>query len=262
MVKNSKLLFLSLCVLVVAAAGCGGGSDEVSVDLPAEPETPAALAAFDPATGTATVSGTVTLDGAAPKGQKIRMNADPNCVAMHQSPVTFEEVVASDGNLQNVFVYVKEGLEKYTFSTPSEAAQINQAGCVYTPHVGGIMVNQTLEIKNSDDTLHNIHCWAEKNSQFNIGQPIKNMVTKKSFDIAEIMIPFKCDVHKWMSSYLGVLPHPYFGVTGGDGSFSLANLPPGDYVLEAWHEKYGTQTQSVTVGDNEAKEANFSFAAG
>lgn len=123
------------------------------------------------------------------------------------------------------------------------------------------MINQKLKISNSDPTLHNIHCWAEKNPQFNIGQPVKGMVTEKSFASAEVMIPFRCDVHKWMSAYVGVVAHPYFQVTGKDGAYSLAKLPPGEYVIEAWHEKYGTKTQKVSVSDNETKEVSFSFTA-
>jgi hypothetical protein len=189
------------------------------------------------------------------------MTADPVCLSLHKEPVTSEEVLVADGKLQNVFVYVKEGLEKYSFTPPAEPAKINQEGCHYGPHVGGMMVNQKLKIINSDSTLHNIHCWAEKNPQFNIGQPVKGMETEKTFTTPEILIHFKCDVHKWMSAYLGVLTHPYYSVTGKDGAFTLKNLPPGDYVIEAWHEKYGTQTQKVTVADKDAKEVAFTFKA-
>jgi hypothetical protein len=180
---------------------------------------------------------------------------------LHKEPVFAEEVLVENGSLQNVFVYVKEGLEKYSFTPPAEPATIDQKGCHYTPHVGGMMVNQKLLIINSDPTLHNIHCWAEKNPQFNVGQPVKDMKTEKTFTTPEVLIHFRCDVHKWMSSYLGVLPHPYYGVTGKDGAYSLKNLPPGEYVIEAWHEKYGTQTQKVTVADKESKEISFSFKA-
>ena len=258
--KNSRISVLALSLALALVVGCGKKEEPA----PTATETPAAstsAAAFDPATGTANVNGKVSFEGAVPKAAQIRMNADPKCVALHKEPVFSQEVLAAGGNLQNVFVYVKEGLEKYTFTTPTEPATIDQLGCQYRPHVGGIMVNQTLKIINSDDTLHNIHCWANVNPQFNTGQPVKGQVTEKKFSNVEVMVPFRCDVHKWMSSYLGVLPHPYFGVTGSDGSFSLKNLPPGEYVLEAWHEKLGTQTQKVTLGDKDTKEANFSFKA-
>ncbi len=123
------------------------------------------------------------------------------------------------------------------------------------------MVGQDFKIINSDPTLHNVHCTAEDNPQFNIGQPIKGMESVKRFSHPEVMVHFKCDVHKWMSAYFGVLAHPYFSVTGKDGTFTLKNLPPGDYVIEAWQEKLGAQTQKVTVGDKETKEVNFSYKA-
>jgi hypothetical protein len=123
------------------------------------------------------------------------------------------------------------------------------------------MAGQDLKFVNSDPILHNIHCWAEKNPQFDIGQPIKGMETIKKFSTPEVMVHFKCDVHKWMSCYLGVLPHPYYSVTGKDGAFTLKNLPPGEYVIEAWQEKLGTQTRKVAVGDKETKDVNFSFKA-
>jgi plastocyanin len=190
------------------------------------------------------------------------MGADPVCAKLHTSPVKTEFVVANaDGTLANVFVYVKDGLGGRKFPTPSEGVVLDQQGCTYHPHVFGIMVGQELSVVNSDDTLHNIHAMPEKNPQFNIGQPIKGLTTKKKFEIPEVMVPFKCDVHKWMNSYAGVLDHPYYGVTGATGSFEIGNLPPGDYVVEAWHEKLGAQTQNVTVGEKETKEISFTFKA-
>jgi hypothetical protein len=123
------------------------------------------------------------------------------------------------------------------------------------------MVGQNLDIRNSDDTLHNIHAMPVNNEQFNIGQPVKGLTTTRTFQNAEVMVPFKCDVHKWMNSYAGVLPHPYYSVTADTGSFEIGNLPPGDYVVEAWHETLGAQTQSVTVGASETKEVSFTFSA-
>ena len=255
--RRVELALASGLLLVGATGGCGKKEEPVT-----ETSTPAAGAAatpFDPATGTATIGGKVTLENTAPAQAQIRMNADPHCVAMQKGPVLAQEVVTEGSNLLNVFVYVKEGLEKHTFTPPTEPAVIDQQGCRYHPHVGGIMVNQPLKIVNSDATMHNIHCWAEKNPQFNTGQPMKGQVTEKTFTNSEVMVRFKCDVHKWMSAYMGVLPHPYFRVTGSDGAFSLKSLPPGHYVIEAWHEKFGIQTQKVTVGDKESKEINFSF---
>jgi hypothetical protein len=120
-------------------------------------------------------------------------------------------------------------------------------------------MNQPLEIVNSDPTLHNIHAMPKANTEFNNGQPIQGMKMTHTFKAKEVMVPFKCDVHGWMNAYVAVMDHPYYAVTGNDGTFSLASLPPGTYTIEAWHEKLGTATQSVTVGAKETKEVSFSF---
>ncbi|MFQ5791301.1 MAG: carboxypeptidase regulatory-like domain-containing protein [Acidobacteriota bacterium] len=245
-------------LIALAFAACGGAGEEETAPRPAAEPAPAPV---EPGTA-ATISGKVVLEGEAPGQQDIQMGADPVCARMHSTPVRTEFVVANeDGSLQNVFVYVKEGLGERKFSPPSEAVVLDQRGCTYTPHVFGVMTGQEIEILNSDDTLHNIHAMPEKNRQFNIGQPVKGLKTKRKFEVPEVMVPFKCDVHKWMNAYAGVLDHPYFAVTREAGSFEIPNLPPGDYVVEAWHEKFGTQTQNVTVGEKETKEITFTFAA-
>jgi uncharacterized protein (DUF2141 family) len=128
--------------------------------------------------------------------------------------------------------------------------------------VFGIQVGQPLEIKNSDATLHNVHSLSTKTPQFNLGMPIQNMKLKKAFTAPEVMVKIKCEVHPWMSAYAGVLDHPFFAVSGDDGTFTIKNLPPGEYTIEAWHQKYGSQTQKVTVAaDGDAKTADFSFKA-
>ena len=209
-----------------------------------------------------TVSGKVIFEGAAPAPETIAMGADPTCLAMHSEPVTSESIVVNaNGTLKNVFVYVKEGLEGQTFEAPKDAVQFDQTTCTYKPHVFGVQANQPIEIINSDSTLHNVHCMGEKNKPFNLGMPIKGMKLKKTFTESEVMVKFKCDVHPWMNAYCGVLNHPFFGVTGEDGSFSLKDLPAGNYVIEAWHEKYGTQTQNVTVAEGAAQEIQFTFKA-
>ncbi len=252
------------CTLALAAfVGCGGGGDAggESETVSSAPATSApAASAVDPATA-GTLTGTATLEGTAPDQKAIQMAADPVCAKLHSAPVMTQFVVANDdGTLANVFVHVKGGLEGRSFPTPSEAVLLNQEGCTYDPHVFGIMVGQDLNILNSDDTLHNIHAMPTDNAQFNIGQPIKGLTTTRSFENAEVMVPFKCDVHKWMNSYAGVVDHPYFAVTGPDGSFNIPDLPPGDYVVEAWHERLGTKEMNITVGEKETVEANFAFS--
>jgi hypothetical protein len=254
-----KEFFAVLAILALVACG-GGGGEEATGAAPAPGAEAAPAAAVDPATA-GTLVGTVAFEGDVPESKAIQMGADPVCAKMHPTAVTTEFVVVNDGTLQHVFVYVQEGLGGRKFSAPAEPVLLDQQGCRYFPHVFGIMVGQQLEILNSDDTLHNIHAMPEKNPQFNIGQPVKGLKTKKSFEVPEVMIPFKCDVHKWMNAYAGVLDHPYYAVTGDTGSFEIGNLPPGDYVVEAWHETLGTQTQDITVGEQETKELTFTFAA-
>ncbi len=251
---------LGIVTLAASVIACGGGSSGTS-STSSEPSSPAGLK-VDVATA-GEVTGTVTIDGMAPKNAAIKMNADPQCLSMNKTPQfqeTFE--VGGDGkSLANVFVHVKDGLGSYVYDAPTEPMKIDQQACRYHPHVLGIRVGQALEIVNSDDTLHNIHATPKDNSEFNTGQPIQGMKTTHTFDKAEIMVPFKCDVHGWMNAYIGVLDHPYFAVTDKDGKFDLKTLPPGTYTIEAWHERLGTAEQKVTIGEKETKDIAFSFKA-
>lgn len=245
-------LWSILSVFAVAAAvACGGGESEPAAV--AEPAAPA----FDPSTAGA-VSGMVMVEGELPAPEELMMNSDPNCV-MAATNTQSSTYVGSDGHLGNVFVYVREGLGDMTFPVPSEVVTLNQEGCRYIPHVLGIQVGQTLNIINSDPTLHNIHATPEANDEFNMGQPIQGMEFERTFDTPEVMVPMRCDVHGWMNAYIGVLEHPFFAVTGEDGMFDISELPPGDYVVEAWHEALGAQTQNVTVGTGETAEVSFTF---
>ncbi len=214
------------------------------------------------ATQGASVTGKVKFTGASPVMAKIDMSDEPKCKAKYQAPPTKEDVVVgASGSLANVFVYVKAGLPaSYTAPAPSAPVVLDQDGCRYKPHVLGIMVGQTLQIKNSDGILHNIKAKGVKNRPFNISQPTA-MVSPRTFTAAEVMMSVECNVHGWMKASVGVLPHPFFAVTGPDGSFSIKGLPPGTYTIEAWHEKYGVQTATVTVAGPQAKTADFTFAA-
>ena len=209
----------------------------------------------------ATISGKIKFEGTAPKPKMIAVSADNYCSKQHdKAQIASEEVVVnSNKTLKNVLVYIKKGLEGKKFAPIKEPVVLNQHGCWYEPHVIGVMVNQPLLVRNDDDTLHNIHAMPKINSGFNFAQPAKGMESTKTFDKEEVGIPIKCDVHSWMGGYIGVLAHPYFAITGQDGSFSLKNLPPGEYEVQAWHEKYGVQTQTVKVGEKESKTVDFTF---
>ena len=213
------------------------------------------------AADTASVSGKVTFDGTAPKPKKLKTDSDPQCQAMHaDSPLLSEEVlVGAGGGLQNAFVYIKSGV-KGEYPCPKEPVKIDQHGCHYEPHILGMHTGQLLLIKNSDDTTHNIHAMPEKNAEFNNAQPAGSADLKKTFKEPEVMVKVKCDLHSWMSAYVGVLEHPFFSVSGADGAFSIKNLPAGDYEIVAWHEKYGEQSAKVKVGNGEAKTQDFKFS--
>ena len=261
--RNMWLYTLGV-TLAVSAVACGGGSSS----QPAETAAPAAAAGggggqkVDPATA-GSVTGKVVLDGKAPMNEAIKMSADPVCVKENTTPQFQEsfEVGADGMALANVFVYVKDGLGNYMFDTPTTPAQIDQKSCRYHPHVFGVMVNQPVEIVNSDPTLHNIHALPKENQEFNNGQPIQGMKMNHTFTKKEVMVPFKCDVHGWMNAYVGVLDHPYFMTTTADGKFELKGLPPGTYTIEAWQEKLGAMTQSVTIAAKESKDVTFTFKA-
>jgi hypothetical protein len=157
---------------------------------------------------------------------------------------------------------VKSGV-KGTFPAPTEAALLDQKGCDYTPHMLVMRAGQPLRIRNSDDTLHNIHPRPQVNAEFNIGQPRKDMESvregEKGFAKPEVMIPVGCDVHPWMRAYISVLEHPFYAVTKENGTFEIKGLPAGEYEVEAFHGKLKTQTQKVTVKDGEAAALNFTY---
>lgn len=250
-----RLLFIALIV-----AGCGGGEQQAGEAGAAGGEAGAGgpASVVDEATA-ATVAGSVVFKGSAPKPSVIDLSEEPTCAAKYDEPLYSQEVVTNEnGTLRNVFVYVKEGLGDLSFPVPAEPVVLDQAGCWYHPRVFGVQVGQDILIKNSDGVLHNINAKPSLNRGFNISQPVV-METRRKFRSVEVMIPLQCDVHGWMAAWVGVLDHPYYSVTGEDGSFSLAPLPPGTYVIEAWHETYGTQTQEVTVGASERAEITFTF---
>jgi len=240
-------------LVAIAAAACGGGS------APAPANTPPPNAQRVDSAKAGALTGRILFDGPAPQNPPIKMTADPACLAANRNGAMFETISVSGGGLDNVFVYVKDGLGNYYVDVPTTVVTLDQQGCRYHPHVLGIRVGQPLEIVNGDTTMHNVHALPKANQEFNASQPIQGMKNTKTFDKPEVMVPFKCDVHGWMSAYVGVLPHPYFAVSAGGGKFELKNLPAGNYTIEAWHEKLGTQTQQVTIGEKETRDISFTY---
>lgn len=245
-------------ILTLALAGCGGPKAKDEKPAPSADQTP--LTVVDPATA-ATVSGTILLEGTPPAEEAINMSADPVCKNAQSGPAMTERAVVRDGRVQWAFVHVREGLEGKRFAVPETPVELDQVACRYTPHVVGVMVGQPFRMLNSDDTLHNVHAQCRNCRAFNVGLSVKGMSINRKFDKPEVMVPVKCDVHSWMQAFVGVTTHPYYAVSDAAGAWTIGNLPPGSYVLEAWHETFGTRTQSITVGAGETKTVDFTFKA-
>jgi plastocyanin len=252
--------YLAVLTTIFLLAACGGRKDdrpERAERTTQQPSTP-----FDQSTA-AEITGKVTFEGERPRLPVIHMDQDPVCVAKHSSPVYIEDgEVNANGTLPNVFVYIKEGAEKYSFATPTAPVILDQVGCMYKPHVLGIVVGQVLKVVNSDATTHNIHPMPKNNREWNESQPPGAAPLQKRFAHPEIMIPVKCNQHPWMRAYIGVTRNPLFAVTGRDGTFTIRGVPPGDYTLEAWTATFGTRTQKVTVAPNQTETVNFVFRSG
>jgi plastocyanin len=251
-------VFFGAALIAAALVSCGGG------EQPAEPTAPVAAPvgrAIDPATA-GSVTGGVKLEGTPPRMRPINMAADPVCVGMHPQAATTENVVVGDNAaLQNVYVYLKGDFSGYAIPAATAPAGLDQRGCMFHPHVLGVQANQQLRVTNSDQTTHNVHPVPKNNREWNETQPPGSAPLVREFPREEIAIPVKCNIHPWMQSYVAVSSHPYFQVTGQDGKFSMANVPPGNYTLVAWHELYGMSEQAVTIGPSESRTVDFTFKA-
>ena len=204
------------------------------------------------------ITGTITFEGKAPKMRPLKLDADPICVVNNEIAPKKEWLILDENKgVKNVLVFVTEGLN-IDYSPPEEPVVIDQKGCIYSPHVLGIMAGQQLDILNNDGTLHNIHALPKVNKEFNKAQPRSKKKLSVKFEKPEAPFKVKCDVHPWMGAYIGVFDHPCFAVSGDDGTYIISDLKPGEYVIEAWHEKLGSQTANVTVSDSAAHQ-DFTF---
>lgn len=204
-----------------------------------------------------TIRGKVRFEGTPPASSMLRISGDTNCG--EQGTVSADDVLVRDGRVENAFVYVRDGLGNRVFELPKDAVTIDQNGCRYLPRVLGTETGQEIVFLNSDPTLHNVHTSPQSSRGINFGMAKKGTRRSIRINTAEVMVKVQCDVHPWMRAWIGVLDHPYFTLTGKDGSFELRNVPPGSYVLEAWHERLGRQEAKVTLGDEGSAEVELVF---
>jgi hypothetical protein len=257
MLKRIALSSTLLATFAFVMISCGEKKSPDNTNGPTTSEKPAYQSAGDEGT----ITGKIAFTGTAPAPKSIDMGQDPVCVSTATDKNT-EDVAVKDGKLANVLIYVKSGgaVDKFSFTAPSSDVDLDQKGCRYHPHVLGVMAKQNIKIINSDNTTHNIHPSPTKNEEWNKSQTAGQAPFEKSFARSEVVIPVKCNQHPWMKAYIAVLPHPYYDVSTADGTYTIKNLPPGEYTIVAWHEKYGEQTQKVTVGAKESKTQDFTFS--
>ena len=248
--NSRRIIAVSLLALFVAfSVACGGKKEETAA--------PAAGPTWKPTGNEGNVTGTIAFAGAAPAPRKLDTSNDAAC-----GEAMANDILVADGKLQNVFVFVKSGLPAdANFEVPAAEVELDQKGCLYVPRVLGIQAGQPLKVVNSDQTNHNIHPVPKTNREWNESQLKGQAPIVKKFAKPEVMIPVKCNMHSWMLAHIAVMSHPFFAVSGADGSFAIKGLPPGDYELEAWHEKFGAKTLKVTVGAKADAKADFSFDA-
>jgi hypothetical protein len=250
---------MCLVTAVLAVTSCGGGSSPAGTAAGGGTPAAAPAAPTDTADGPGVIAGTMLFEGTAPPPRPVPMDSDPLCKPEPGGDMSERLLVGTGNGLQNVFVYVKEGLGARTYAIPTTPVALDQKGCRYVPHVFGVQVGQTVNVSNSDPALHNVHAVPKVNREFNFSQSPRVPPAPRTFTAPEVMVSFRCDVHGWMGAYAGVVPHPFFAVTGEDGSFEIKGLPPGTYTIEAWHEQLGTQTQSVVVDGKAPAKVSLSF---
>jgi plastocyanin len=201
----------------------------------------------------------VTYNGDPPKRKLINFGPEKKCCDAHKTPPTDETIVVGDDRAIKWVLVRIAGKVPGNFPPPTAPAVLDQKGCIFTPHVLAVRAGQPIEIKNSDEVLHNVRCEAVMNPPFNRNLPKPGDKMTVTFDAPETGLKLKCDVHFWMGGYIHVLPHPFFAVTADDGTFTVANVPPGTHKFEAWHEKLGKLTQEVTVKAGETRTVEFVF---
>ncbi|HKQ96671.1 MAG TPA: carboxypeptidase regulatory-like domain-containing protein [Candidatus Polarisedimenticolia bacterium] len=258
-------------VILFGSLACGGGgqapasssgaSSPAGGDSKGAPAAPPGAIADGTAIGTGAVSGKATFTGTPPPRKKISMTAEAACHKPGSGEALSDDlIVDAGGALRNVWVRVVSGLEGKAFAPPSAQVELDQAGCLFSPHVLLARAGQSIMFRNSDATLHNINALAKVNRGFNLSLPNAGMSVTRNFAKPEA-VRLKCDVHAWMSAWIVVNDTPFQALTGEGGTFAIDGLPAGTYGIEAWHERLGTSRQEVTLADGERKEIAFAFSA-
>jgi plastocyanin len=261
--QKYALVVVFLAVAVVAAAA---GSNRAEKKVP-----PQNVGGIPDAIDAGEIKGIVLFKGDKPEAKPIpEIAGNAFCKEHHKGKLPVREtfVFGKNGDndtLQNVLVYVSKGLEDKEFDPPQAPAVLDQVGCIYTPHVVAVMAGQTLEVRNSDATLHNVMCTPRNNPPFNFGMPVKDGTYNLVFKQPEFKMNTKCFMHPWMSAYIHVLEHPFFAVTGEDGTFTIRGLPPGEYEVTVLHEASLLQPEPasavVKVAAGETQEIQFTYQA-
>jgi plastocyanin len=245
-------------------AGLAGCKASPATQKSAEAAKPASqpVVALDPTTLGA-VSGTVHFSGKAPERLRIDMSQDPVCSMMGGDNFA-EQYVVHDDKLANVYIYVKSGPPAAMSAPATTTAPIvlDQVGCKYVPHVIGVMRGGSVEFRNSDGTMHNIHTMptVAANQEINVSQGAQGAPQIKELSQPELMMPVRCNNHPWMNAFINISATPFFAVTDTNGHFEIKGLPAGTYTLGAVHEKMGEQTMTVTIKPHATGTADFTYA--
>ena len=251
------MLKLALVITAVLLSACGSKPETAQKS---EPAKPVEYFHVDPATA-GKLHGRIVYQGPKPTRQVIDMQSDITCKQEYGAKPVYDEPVAvgKEGGLANAFVYVQAGLEGKTFEPVKDPVVLDQHGCMFSPRTLGVRAAQPLDLRNSDKVSHNVHPMPKNNREWNEQQSPGTPDAVHRFARTEVMIPVKCNIHQWMHAYIGVVEHPYFAVTGPDGSFDLTNVPPGDYTLAVWHEKLGDQTKQVHLAASGNEAVDFTY---
>ncbi|HEV2389047.1 MAG TPA: carboxypeptidase regulatory-like domain-containing protein [Candidatus Acidoferrales bacterium] len=250
---NGGIQSLRAWAALVILAGCGLASS--ASPLRARP-SPGPNGPNAPAPGQ--ISGTISFRGTRPEMHPINMAKDPVCVSEQNGPVMPQDGrVNANGTLPDAFVYIKPAAGMPSFAAPRAPVALTQQGCMYQPHVLGIMVGQPLEVITLDPTTHNIHVMPKVNREWNVTQQPGSPSILRTFAHPEVMIPVHCNVHPWMRAYIAVVDNPFYAVSGSDGSFIIKGVPPGEYTLAVWTAAFGTQEQRVVVRPGESTVTSF-----